>query len=288
MFATEATCLTGKPNVIVSQSFGDDESSVGLDTIRVAHAMFKTFTGQGDTLVSGSGDFGATEENDDTPTAEYPSSDPLVTAVGGTEGKPYPGGLLRGRNGNAYGDEQVWNEGDTFGLATGGAPSAYFKRPNYQDGFTNFRTRTTSDVAYNAAINGGELVVFGGQLGNFGGTSAGVPHWAALFALANQARTQRGQDTLGHANPALYSIAGNRRSYNQDFHDITDGNNRLDSDVGFRANGGYDIPTGLGTPDVKNLLGDLVGGSSHHRDDNGDDDPSGDGRHGGRHHMRPS
>ena len=79
-------------------------------------------------------------DGNDTATALYPSSDPLVTAVGGTEGLPYPGGLLRGgygfwgNNGGGYGAEQVWNEADAYDSATGGAPSMLFPRPSYQNG----------------------------------------------------------------------------------------------------------------------------------------------------------
>jgi subtilase family serine protease len=246
--------------------------------------VFVAGTLQGDTFVAGAGDGGATDGNT-TAVAAYPASDPLVTAVGGTEGLPYPGGLLRGNfgfwgnNGGSYGAEQVWNEGDEFDLATGGAPSMIFPRPAYQNGFTTSPTRTVADVAYNAAINGGELVVFSGQVGNFGGTSVGPPHWAAIFAIADEERAQNREDSLGQANPALYAIAGNRREYSQDFHDITQGSNALDSEIGYQAGPGYDLPTGLGTPDVSNLLGDLVGGPSNYRGE-GDGDPGRPG-HGG-------
>ena len=43
-----------------------------------------------------------------------------------------------------------------------------------------------------------------------------------------------------------------------DFHDITVGNNALDSTVGFDATRGYDLATGFGTPDVANLVRDLA------------------------------
>src|SRR4029077_14561118 len=147
-----------------------------------------------------------------------------------------------------YGGEQVWNEPNLFPftVATGGAPSMVFETPDYQAPFHNSTMRTVADVSYLASINGGELVVFSGQLGNFGGTSVGPPHWAAIFALADQARSAAGQDSLGQANPALYAIAGDRRQYANDFHDITIGNNIANSDIGFQAGPGYDIPTGLG------------------------------------------
>jgi subtilase family serine protease len=289
--ATEAQCVPQYPGAIVSQSFGEDETDAATDptvlaAINALHSLYVQATAKwGDTFVAGAGDGGATDESD-AAVAAYPASDPLVTAVGGTEGLPYPGGLLRGgfgwwgNLGGGYGGEQVWNEGDSFDLATGGAPSMMFQRPSYQNGFTQSPWRTVADVSYLAAINGGELITFGGEVGNFGGTSVGPPHWSAIFALANEERAQNHKDTIGQANPELYAIAGNYRSYRQDFHDITVGSNALDSDIGYQAGPGYDLPTGLGTPDVSNLLGDLVNGGSNHRGD-GNNGPGRPGRGGG-------
>jgi subtilase family serine protease len=261
---TVAACSAAYPGSIVSMSFGDDEDLVPDSALATFRAAFDAGTAAGSTFLSGTGDFGATD-GDPYAIAAYPASDPLVTAVGGTEGDPYPQGLLRG-NGNHYGHEQVWKETDLFPfeVASGGAPSILFDVPDYQAPFNGSDARTVADVAYNASINGGELVVFGGQLGNFGGTSVGPAHWAAIFALANELRAGAGQDPLGQANPALYAIAGDHHAYDRDFNDVTRGDNAANSDIGFSAGKGYDIPTGLGTPDVANLLSDLAGSPSHH------------------------
>src|SRR5581483_4203153 len=80
-------------------------------------------------------------------------------------------------------------------------------------------------------------------------------------------RGLRGERGLGLAAPALYAIAKNPRSYAHDFHDITRGNNVLgsandpaaDPSQGFFAGPGFDDATGLGTPNVGNLITDLVG-----------------------------
>jgi hypothetical protein len=86
--------------------------------------------------------------------------------------------------------------------------------------------RTTPDISYNAAVNGGVLAYYS-ALGSptwvvFAGTSAGSPQWAAIIALADQAAGR----PLGFINPALYAIAEGP-SYANDFHDITVGNNQL-------------------------------------------------------------
>jgi subtilase family serine protease len=163
--------------------------------------------------------------------------------------------------------------------ATGGAPSGIFPRPPWQNGFSTDTGRITPDVSYNAAIFGGVVVVtscYTPDVPNgcdpsdpffslIGGTSAGSPQWAAIIAIANEARGMRGAPGLGLVAPLIYDIARNRHNYAQDFHDITTGNNVLgsgndpgaDPTQGFFAGPGFDDATGLGTPDVANLVSDL-------------------------------
>ena len=91
-----------------------------------------------------------------------------------------------------------------------------------------------------------------------GGTSAGSPQWAAIVALANQFSASKGKGPLGYINPALYKLAESS-AYSTDFHDMKSGNNQLaGTPVGFNAGPGYDFATGWGTPNVANLVGDLV------------------------------
>jgi subtilase family serine protease len=319
--ATEAACLPKYPGAIVSQSFGEDETDASDPAIAAAfdslHATFAAATAAGGTVIASAGDFGATGFGGVGVVAGYPSSDPLVTGVGGTEGNPYPGGLIQvvaqdkggnnGNNGNnsgdhrnakndesrsAYGGEQVWNESDTFGIATGGAPSILFKTPSYQRGVNGSAWRTSADVAYDAAVQGGEAVIWSGRLGVFAGTSIGSPHWAAIVALANELRSQH-QDSIGQLNPALYALAADSRRYSNDFHDITQGSNAMasgpgTSGPGFTAGPGYDIPTGLGTPDVANLISDLAKSRSHHNDDGNGGREGNGGGHGDSGHGHHS
>jgi hypothetical protein len=78
---------------------------------------------------------------------------------------------------------------------------------------------------------------------------------------------------LGQATPQLYAIGRSNGDYQPDFHDITVGNNALGGDpsqaLGFSATRGYDLTTGLGTPDVAKLVKDLAAsdiGSVHTED----------------------
>jgi subtilase family serine protease len=284
------------PGAIVTQSFGADETGPASDPTlpNTFSPLYLLAILRGGTVLASAGDLGASNgtelEDGVTPSAmaAYPASDPLVLAVGGTEGNPYPGGLLT-PNGT-YGGEQAWNE-VVPGLqpvpgAGGGAPSQLFDAPPWQRSL-HTNARLEPDVSYNASEVDGYLVILscrpnkadGGltldpncvDSSNFGyvavgGTSAGTPQWAAIIALANQLRAQGHRGPLGFVSPTLYDIAKDPKAYARDFHDITTGNNALDlmalgfpaaSQFGFAAAPGYDLATGLGSPNVSNLLFDL-------------------------------
>ena len=123
---------------------------------------------------------------------------------------------------------------------------------------TGYRQRTTSDVSYNASVYTA-VMVYLGFLGDnsglyfFGGTSSGSPQWAAIGAMADQAAGHR----LGFLNPTLYGLYGTSR-YKRDFHDVTSGNNTWNGVPGYDAGSGYDLPTGLGSPNVTNLFRDIA------------------------------
>jgi subtilase family serine protease len=272
--AAEAQVFPRYPGAIVSQSFGDWETDATAGTsFTDEHKIFQAATRLGDTLLASAGDLGATWTRATGTTspaiASYPASDPLVTSVGGTQGNPYPGGLEVAR---AYGGEATWNE-PQFDAATGGAPSILFQAPSWQLGVTGYSTRTIPDVAYDAAVNGGVEVFASPFIWLVGGTSVGSPQWAAIFALVNQARASAEHDSIGFANAALYKLGtqgarsdrgaqGDERSSSAVFHDITIGNNALDSTIGFSAKLGYDLTTGWGTPNVANLVAALAGEGS--------------------------
>ncbi|MEM3638022.1 MAG: S53 family peptidase [Conexivisphaerales archaeon] len=285
----EAKAIALYPGSIISQSFGIPEYLVTGNNAQIlqAHKNYMQAQKEQITVFASAGDSGATN-GIATPNANYPSSDPLVTAVGGTMGLPYApnftaspctsstcsAGLATFDNSSGlchvsrptlvftcsvtgYGAEQVWNE-PNYAAAGGGAPSLLFPVPSFQSGM-GLASRTTPDVSYNAAVNGGVLVYvsFPGIPTGFyvvGGTSAGSPQWAAIAALANQ----KAGHPLGYLNPLLYSI-GKGSDYSSDFHDITTGNNKLvGTSVGFTAGTGWDDATGWGTPNVSNLINDLA------------------------------
>ncbi len=261
------------PGSILSQSFGIAEAAFRGNNAQFlqAHQNYADAVAQGITVLASSGDSGASNGGFPVANAGFPASDPFVTSVGGTQGLPL-GNLVTLAGTCAppattsclpvgYGAEQVWNEA-WIGAAGGGALSAFFAPPAYQSGL-GFTGRAVPDVAYNAAVDGGVLIYYsalGPSFAGFyiiGGTSAGSPQWAGIFALANTARAAGGKGSLGFVNPGLYGIAQGPR-YATDFHDITVGNNTLvGTSIGFSAGAGYDLTTGWGTPNVANLLVDL-------------------------------
>ena len=255
---------------VMSMSFGAPEASIaGAGNnlqLQQADQIYHAAQAAGITVIASAGDAGATDyPSYTTPNPEFPASDPLVLSVGGTD-------LFTANNG-AYRSETAWNDFDPslcpygcsagpFG-ATGGAPSATFDAPSYQQGVTGFSTRTTSDVAYNASVYTGILVYVGflptSEDGFYfvGGTSEGAPQWAAIVALADQAAGK----TLGFLNPSLYAVLQDPKAYKADFHDVTVGNNENPyPGPGFSAGKGYDLPTGLGSPNVANLVKTLTTG----------------------------
>jgi subtilase family serine protease len=317
MVAAEAAILPSYPGAIVSQSFGGDEADgngVADPSEAAAHAVYVDATADGDALLAASGDNGATDGNPYV-VPWYPASDPLVLSIGGTQGHPYPNGLWH--NGR-YGGEEVWNEPQFVDpqlgpLATGGAPSVVWPAPSWQLGLTRYSSgrhamRTVPDVSYTAGNEGGVITVQGCPdtqpscpSGNgpammiVGGTSVGTPQWAAIIALADELRAAHKQGGLGVAAAALYAIARDPHRYHEDFNDITIGNNIQGSGnhptthdaLGFSARPGYDLATGLGTPDVSRLLDDLENAPTGAPPSGPEALPGGPGQHPGHKHVRP-
>lgn len=249
---------------VMSMSFGAPEGAIagGGNNLQLLQAdqVYQQAAQAGVTVVASAGDSGASNGYSFA-NAGFPASDPNVLSVGGTN-------LFISDKGQ-YQSENVWNDSDPslcpFGCdygvfgATGGAPSSVFGAPSWQNSASGQTTRTVADVSYNASVYTGILAYLSyipGQAGFyfFGGTSEGAPQWSAIVALADQAAGHK----LGFITPTLYSIAADKHTYGADFHDVTVGQNALNG-PGFSAGTGYDLPTGLGTPNVANLISTLSG-----------------------------
>lgn len=84
-----------------------------------------------------------------------------------------------------------------------------------------------------------------------GGTSQAAPIWAGLTALMNQSLVNDGSRPLGNLNPLLYKVA--KTAPLPGFHDISLGGNAITPS----STNGYDMVTGLGSPNIANLVRDI-------------------------------
>ena len=177
--------------------------------------------------------------------AESPSTDPSVTAVGGTT-------LILNPSSGDVSTEVAWSD-------TGGGASIYFTRPSYQagTGVPAGTQRLVPDVASAADPDTGCYLVLGGEEKQVGGTSWSAPTWAGFASLMNQARAANGQPSLGLLNPLIYPLIGT-----PNFRDIIKGSNGLTGSGLYDAGIGYDETTGIGVPDVDVLLQTLSGGNT--------------------------
>ena len=216
----------------ISCSWGwpDDESS--LDPI------FKEMAAQGQTVFVATGDDGSGTPGD----VVWPSDDPYVVAVGGTD-------LTTKSAGGPWQSETGWN-GSAGSPSKNGIPiPSYQKLPGVINSSNKGSTtlRNYPDVSAESNTNQYSCYDGGCYTGN-GGTSFAAPQWAGYLAMINQQRVAAGEATAGFINPEVYR-AGVGKSYDSYFHDITSGNNG-----GYNAVTGYDLVTGWGSPNASNPI----------------------------------
>jgi len=231
---------------IVTMSFGSCER-LSRGDLAIFEPMYAQAAAQGQSVLVATGDDGADAcEDGKGASVNLLASDPNVTAVGGTALNP---GFDGSDDSTGYVSEAVWNDS---GGAGGGGVSTLVAKPAYQDalGVPADGSRDQPDVSLLASPrNAGYVVVANSKLAIIGGTSAAAPSWAGIAALLGDTIGSAG---FGSLNPALYAVG--REQYGAGgaaaFHDVTRGNNSLHGVTGFAAGDGYDLATGLGTPDV--------------------------------------
>jgi kumamolisin len=253
---------------ILSSSYGGPEAGFPPSQILSYSQSLAQLAAAGVSIFASSGD-GGTNSLDGSygsysPAApvqvDYPASDVDVTGVGGTQ-------LAFDADFNVTG-ETAWSDLTTTQCATGGGLSTLFPKPSWQNAgpvLSGQSARCVPDVAAisvalapsggipqaNGTSVTGEFmaltVINGGNYG-FAGTSLATPIWAAFGALLNQARATAGHGPIGLLNPNLYPLVGTPV-----FTDITSGTNGL-----YSAGPGYDLCTGLGSPNVTAFIAALT------------------------------
>ena len=221
-------------------------------------AFFKTINAYGGTIFVASGDSGAYDPLDNP--LFYPAEDPYVTAVGGTS-------LVTNGQGGSWNSERAWSSRDPvtqdWGASGGGPSYDGLAIPTWQAGFANSSNgasstvRNVPDVAAEADFDnyGCDLGECGGS---FAGTSFAAPRWAGFLALVNEQAASAGHPPVGFLNPALYAL-GKGPSYENVFHDVVTGNNYNFKGLAYNAVPGYDLATGLGSPNGQMLIDALSG-----------------------------
>lgn len=223
---------------VVSMSFGaaEDTTTSSLDNL---------FGQTGMTYVAATGDTGTASG------PMWPSVSPLVLAVGATTLSSYTASART---------ESAWS-------STGGGTSQYVALPGYQNssvlGF-NLPKRSVADVSFNGDPYTGQYVYTidsnnSGKWLSVGGTSLGTPQWAGIVSVLNAQKSLANQGRVGLLQSSIYPVAtsgGGLWGANKPFSDVTSG-----SSGSIPAGVGYDIPTGLGTPNLTPLIC-LVSGSN--------------------------
>jgi hypothetical protein len=220
---------------VVSMSWGAGEFS--SETSYDSH--FSPQLHPGVTFIASSGDTGGM--------TNWPAVSPYVLGVGGTSLT-----IVSSASGvYSYGSEKSWS-------GSGGGYSQFEKEPTWQYAVQSTGRRSSPDVSYDANPSTGFAVYDTyGYRGWYvvGGTSAGAPQWAGLIAIVNQVRASNSLASMSNTLSNLYSLYS--QQYSTDFRDITSGTAGRNG-----AGKGYDLVTGLGSPQVQNIVAALGGASA--------------------------
>ena len=264
---------------LVSNSWGDVEENESADAIAAYESVFLQGASEGISFMFSSGDNGDELQNTALKQADYPTSDPYVTSVGGTSTGIGADGSLSFQTGwgttkfTLAPNGKHWKPAG-FLYGAGGGASALFNRPSYQDGVNSSPYRTVPDVAMDADPTTGMLVgqtqqfPEGNHYGEYriGGTSLASPLFAGMTALTLQSRHMT--TGAGLLNEAIYA---NRSDFNDvlprhqagapkgavrvDFANGLDASGGLlysvrtfDHDSSLQTTKGYDEVTGIGVP----------------------------------------
>ena len=263
---------------VISQSFSATEQTFpGRAAVQALRGAYQLAARNHVTVLAASGDSGAADVKLDErtyypfPVTSWPDSDPLVTAVGGTQlhfaanGKPAAPTVWNDTYNRAANEFATGNAGPNP-LAGGGGRSVLFGRPGYQNGVKGAvgSHRGVPDISMSAACDGSvdTYGTYGGAPPGWSpscGTSEATPLFAGIVALAAQVAGH----PLGPVNPALYRLAA---AHARGVVDVTKGDNTVSFTQGgkrhrvpgFTAVPGYDLASGVGTVNAAYFVRELA------------------------------
>lgn len=239
-----------------SIGWGCDRLFTAADFAPVRSAL-ATALRNGTTAFNASGDLAGLECKGGQNWSERPTPDdvgvdavaslPEMVSVGGTK-------LSTDAEGRWLSEQAWYNVPLTLGTA--GGASTLFARPEWQTvgiGSELPNRRLVPDVAAVSDPFTGVWIVFNQQVSVGGGTSQAAPIWAGLTALMNQKLTAGGAEPVGELNPLLYRMVKNP-TLRPGLRDINFGGNA----ISISGTTGYDMVTGLGTPNIENLVTNIL------------------------------
>jgi subtilase family serine protease len=254
---------------VISQSFGSTEQLFPKGGILKLRSAFTAAQAAAVTVLAAAGDDGVSDASNLTGTTFYttkvnswPSSDPLVTSVGGLH-------FYLNATGGETQAPAVWNDTALLGqpAAGGGGESSVFARPSFQNSVSSVvgSWRGTPDIAMSASVDGGALVYLSSKIVGaagfypIGGTSEASPEFAGIVAIADQVAGK----SLGYIDPALYAMEAAKDA---GLVDVKTGNNTVSftqngksyTVTGYSAVAGYDMASGLGTVNAAEFVPELV------------------------------
>ena len=237
-----------------SIGWGCDRLITAADLAPVREALAAAH-GHGTTAFDATGDLAGLECRGGHNWSDPPSPDdvgvdavasvPEMTAVGGT--------TLSTDSKGRWLAEQSWYD-VPLTQGTAGGVSQLFGRPSWQNVSSSAGPadrRLVPDVAAVADPFTGVKFVFRQGVVVGGGTSQAAPVWAGLAAVINQLLNERALAPLGDFNPLLYEVA--KGSAVPGFRDIEFGGNAISP-----GGSGYDMVTGLGSPNIENLVKNIL------------------------------
>lgn len=261
--SAEEYVLRHKLGQVITQSFAATEQTFpSVSSILSFRAAYRLAAQDHVTVLAATGDTGATGDEYNmkdlytSRAVSWPSTDPLVTAVGGTQ-------LNLRANGTRRTPDTAWAD-------SGGGTSIAFARPAYQNSVKSVTgdARGVPDVSMDASCRSpvavyGSFYAAGPEWNPICGTSLSTPLFAGIVALADQYAGHGKPHGLGLINPAIYKIAARHEpgivpvaSGNNSHSFVQDGQHY--TVPGYTAGPGYNLVTGVGTIDAASFVPELA------------------------------
>jgi len=203
---------------------------------------------------------GTTMDNATQPASEHVWNDGAAWGAAGggiSESWPMPAWQLDSLVPGVH-NPSVVSAADSFAATDMAKPGYAFCASESNAGPVEGGCREVPDVSANADEFTGGITFYAAEFDGWntiGGTSSAAPQWAAMLADVNASPTCKNnavtQNGVGFVSPLLYSVASSPPAYAASFNDITAGNNDPygDSQL-YQATPGYDMASGLGTPQL--------------------------------------